>query len=73
MHGKSRMRGQPRLHGGVFVRRVVISDQMQRLALGRLTVDLAQELEPLRVGVACLALADDLAVEHLHLALVGPA
>ncbi len=62
MHGKSRMRGQPRLHGGVFVRRVAISDQMQRLALGRFAIDLAQELQPLDVGVAPLALADDLAV-----------
>ena len=34
--------------------------------LGRLAVDLLEELQPLDVGVALLALADDLAVEHVE-------
>ena len=48
------------LHRRMLVRGVVVGDQMQRLVLGRLAVDLAQELQPLGVGVALLALADDL-------------
>lgn len=39
---------------------------MQRLVLGRLPIDLTQELQPLDVGVALLALADDLTVEHVE-------
>src|SRR6266478_8377682 len=39
---------------------------MQGLALGRLAIDLAQELQPLTVSVALLALADDLAIEHVE-------
>ena len=39
---------------------------MQRLVLGRLAVDLLEELEPFGVGVALLALADDLAIEDIQ-------
>jgi hypothetical protein len=45
---------QPFLHGRMFVRGVVVSDQMKRLVLGRFAVDLAQEFEPLAVSVAPL-------------------
>ena len=41
------------VHGRVLVRGVVVGDQMQRLVLGRLAVDLPEELQPLGVGVAC--------------------
>ena len=66
MHVESRMPGQPRLHRGVFVCGVVVGDQMQRLVLGRLAVDLPEELQPFGVGVALLALADDLSVKHVE-------
>jgi len=59
------MLGQPILPGGVLVRGVVVGGQMQGLALGRLAIDLAQKLQPLTVSVALLALADDLAIEHV--------
>jgi hypothetical protein len=64
----------------VIVGGVVVGDQVQRLALGGLAVDLPEELEPLGVRVPRLALADDLTVQHvqcgeqrLHLALLGAA
>ena len=66
MHVESGMLGQPLLHNGMLVRGVVVGDQVQRLALGRLTVDLAQELQPLDVRVSLLALADDLTVQHIE-------
>ena len=50
----------------MLVRGVVVGDQMQRLALGRLAVDLAQELQPLGVRMALLSLADDLSIEHVE-------
>src|SRR5690606_20546275 len=51
-----RMLGQPLLHGGMFVRRIVVGNQMQRLVLGRLAINLAQELQPLGMRMALLAL-----------------
>jgi hypothetical protein len=44
----------------VFVSGVVVRDQMQHFVLGCFAVDLLEELQPLEVGVALLALADDL-------------
>ena len=46
--------------------RVVVADQMQRLALRRFTVDLAQEVEPLDMAMALLAARDNRAVEGIH-------
>jgi len=66
VHVETRMLGQPLLHDGMFVRGVVVGDQMQRLVLGRLALDLAQELEPLGMTVALLALGDDLAIQHVE-------
>ena len=66
MHLEARVLVQPRPHLGVLVRGVVVGDQMQGLALGRLAIDLTQELQPLTVSVALLALADDLAIEHVE-------
>jgi hypothetical protein len=57
---------QPVLYHWVLVRGIVVSDQMQRLILGRLAVDLLEELQPLGVAVARLALGNDLAVQHIH-------
>ena len=49
--------GDPRLDLRMLVGRVVVADQMQRLALRRFTVDLAQEVEPLDMAMALLAAA----------------
>ena len=66
VHVKSRVFCQPRLHLGVLVRGVVVGDQMQRLVLWGLAINLAQELQPLHVGVTLLALANDLAVKDVE-------
>ena len=66
MHVEARMPGKPFLYGGVFVRGVIVGNQMQRLVLRRTAVNLAQELQPFGVGVALLALADDLAIQHIE-------
>ncbi len=50
----------------MLVHGVVVGDQMQRLVFGCLTIDLAQELQPLGVAMALLTLGDDLAVEHVE-------
>ena len=55
VHVKSWVFGQPLLNSRVLVGGVVVGDQVQRLSLGRLAVDFAQELQPLRVDVALLA------------------
>ena len=66
VHVEARVFGQPLLHCRVLVRGVVVGDEVQRLALGRLAIDLAQELEPLDMRVALSALADDLAVKNVE-------
>jgi hypothetical protein len=66
VHLEARVLGQPVLHIGMLVRGVVVGDQVQRLVLGRFAVDLFQELQPLGVGVPLLALANDLAIEHVE-------
>jgi hypothetical protein len=53
--------GKPLLHYRMLVGRVVVGDQVKRLALGRFAINLSQELQPL--GVPILALTDDLAVQ----------
>lgn len=65
MHVEARVFCQSRWHGRVLVRGAVIGDQMQRLARGRLAVDLPPELQPFGSGVALLTLADDLPVKHI--------
>ncbi len=66
VHGEAGMLGKPLLHSGVFVRGVVIGNQMQRFILGRLSVDGTQEFQPLRVTMPLLALRDDLTVQHVQ-------
>lgn len=43
---------EPFLHNGIFSRGAVFGHQVQCLVLGGLAVDLAQEIQPLGVGVA---------------------
>ncbi len=56
MHVESWMLVQPRLHSGVLVSGVIVGNQVQRLALGGLAINLAQQLQPYDVRVALLAL-----------------
>jgi hypothetical protein len=55
---EARMPFQPRLDLGMLVRSEVVGDQMDVEEWWRLSVDAAQELEPLRVTVRRLTLAD---------------
>ena len=55
MHVETQVPGQPRLHGCMLVCGVVVGDQVQRLVLGRLALDLAQALLPLDMAIAFLA------------------
>ena len=48
------------------VRGVVVGDQMQRLVLGRLGIDLLEKFHLLDMGVLLLALTDDLTFEHVE-------
>jgi len=66
VHVESPVLVQPLLHHGVLVRGVVVADQVQRLVFGRLTVDLPEELQPLGMAMARLALRDDLPVEYVQ-------
>lgn len=66
MHDEAGMLSQPFLDLGMLMRGVVVGDQMQRLILGRLAVDLFQELQPLGAGMSLLALTDDLSIEHVE-------
>ena len=66
VHDEARMLGQPLLNRRMLVRGIVVGDQMQRLVLWRLAVDLAQELQPLDMSVSRLALANDFAIEDVE-------
>jgi hypothetical protein len=63
VHDEARVLAQPSLYLGVVVRGVVVYNQMQRQALGRLAVDQTQELQPLLVAVPRLAHRDHAAVQ----------
>lgn len=66
MHMNARVLGQPLLYLRVFVRRIVIEDQVQFLLLGRLPVDTTQEPQPFLVTVALLTAGDDRAIERIE-------
>lgn len=57
---KTRMFLQPGFDLGMFVRGLVIQDQMQVAIRGSLPIELLEELEPFLMPVARLALRDDL-------------
>jgi len=50
----------------MFVRRVVIADDVQRFIRRRLRINLLQELEPFLVGVMISEETDDLALCHIQ-------
>lgn len=66
MHVKPRVFAQPPVRSGVFVRGIVIGDQVQRFVFGGFALHFFQELQPLGMGVALLALPDDLAVQDVE-------
>lgn len=57
---------QPVFDPGMFVRGVVVTDQMQILVFRGFPVDLTQELEPLAVAMLGRALTDHRAVQHIE-------
>src|SRR5574337_96794 len=57
---------QPLLHLWMFVRGIVIADQMQRLVFRSLPVNLAQEIEPFNMAVTLLATGDDRSVQRVE-------
>ena len=61
-------RAKPALHFRMFVRRVVIDDQVEIFFRRRDLVDHTQELEPLLMAVPVVAHADDGAVEGIQAA-----
>ncbi|MCY1298284.1 hypothetical protein D9M70_477640 [compost metagenome] len=66
MHVKSWVFGEPRLHIGVLVGCIVVSDQMELAVLGRTSINLPQEAQPLLVSMLCHALTNDTSVEGVH-------
>lgn len=66
MDMETRMLLQPLLDLGMLVRRIVVTDQMQGLALGRLPIDLAQEVEPFDMAVTLRAPGDHLSIQRAH-------
>ena len=57
---------EPGLDGAVFVRSIVVADEVQVFVFRCFPIDLAQELQPFRVAMALLALTDHGAVEGIE-------
>jgi len=57
---------QPLFHLEVLVRRIVVADQMQLFAFGRLALNLAQEVEPFNMAVALRATGNHRTIERTH-------
>ena len=57
---------QPLSDLGMLVRRVVITDQMQILVLGRLAVNLAQETEPFDMAVTLGVTGNHGTIQRAH-------
>ena len=51
MHDEAWVFVEPCQHGRMLVGGIVVSDQLQRLALRRFTINLFQEFQPLGVSV----------------------
>jgi hypothetical protein len=66
MHGEPRMFHEPLLDLRVLVGGIVIADQMQLFAFGRLTLNLAQEVEPLAVTVVLITTGDDRTIKGIE-------
>ena len=66
MHVEPGMLFEPGFDAGVFVRSIVVADQVQRFVFRCFPIDLTQELQPFRVAMALLALTDHGAVEGIE-------
>ena len=62
MGHEPRITFQPSLHFRVFVRPVVVHDQMQRNIAGEFGIESAQESQKLLMPVSLMAFADDLSL-----------
>ena len=63
MHMEAFVFFQPRLHLEVFVSRVVVDDLVRLKVLGRFSVDLLEEIQPLLMPVLVLNAADQSTLE----------
>ena len=63
---KAAMPLQPLLHVGMFVRTVIVHNQVQSQVRRPLSIQTAQELQELLMPVARHAFPDDLAVQHVQ-------
>src|ERR1700730_11828140 len=63
VHIEARTLGEPCLHLWMLVGRVVVGDQVQFQALGRLPVDLFEKTQPFDMRVALLGAGDQLALQ----------
>src|SRR5439155_19864069 len=63
---KPRVVREPRLHRGMFVRAVVVENEMDVLAAGRLPIDRVQERDELSVRVVRLTPLDDMPLKDIE-------
>ena len=66
MHVDARVARQPPLDRGMFVRGIVVGDQVQGLALGNLTINQTKEPQPFLVPMARQAGGDDGALRDIQ-------
>ncbi len=66
MHVNTWVACQPPLDRGVFMRGVIVSDQMHRLALGDLAINQTQEAQPFLMPMARQARGDDRALRDMQ-------
>ena len=66
MHVDARVARQPPLDRGMFVRGIVIGNQMQGLALGDLAINQTKECQPFLVTMAWQARGDDRALRDMQ-------
>lgn len=66
VHCKARVFLQPFFHLGMFVRGVVIADQVQRLVFWGFPVNLAQEIKPFGMMATLPAAGDDRSVQDVE-------
>lgn len=64
MDVETRVLREPCLYVRMFVRGVVVADQMQRFPFRRLAVYLAPKGQPFIMAMAPLAMGDDLTIEY---------
>jgi len=66
MHVEALVLLKPSLHFRVFVRGVIVHDQMQLKMLGRFAIDLFEKLQPLLMAVLALDAADQASLKIIQ-------